>query len=73
MANGKGFAFVFGALMGVVGSWLAFTEKGKEVREELKFKGEEWYEDSRASVLRKYDSMKESCKAEEEEEEDDEQ
>ena len=59
MANGKGFAFFAGAFIGAVGAYLAFTEKGREIRQDIRCKGEEWYEDSRASVLRKYDRFKE--------------
>ena len=59
MANGKSFAFLAGAFFGAVGAYLAFTEKGKEIRDDLRCKSEEWYEDGRACLLRKYDRFKE--------------
>lgn len=57
MANGKGFAFFAGAFIGTVVSYLAFTEKGKEVREDVKLKGVQIFEDSRAAILNKLDKI----------------
>ena len=57
MANGKGFAFFSGAFIGTVVSYLAFTDKGKEVMEDVKLKGIQIFEDSRAAVLNKLDRI----------------
>jgi len=61
MANGKGFAFIAGAFFGAVGAYLAFTDKGKEIREDLRYKSEEWYEDGRASFLNHFDRIRCRC------------
>jgi len=67
MANGKGFAFFAGAFIGAVGAYLAFTDKGKEIREDIRYKSEEWYEDGRAGFLTRLDRILGRCSKCEEE------
>lgn len=57
--------FVAGAFIGAVVSYLAFTEKGKEIREDIRYKRQEWWEDGRACVLNHLDRMKEGSSEEE--------
>ena len=53
-------AFMTGAFFGTVLSYLAFTDKGKEVREDIKMRGIQVFEDGRAALLRKLDKIEES-------------
>lgn len=58
MANGKGLIFLAGAFIGATISYLAFTEKGKEIREDIRYRRQEWWEDGRACFLNHLDRLK---------------
>ena len=58
MANGNSlFAFVAGALTGAALLFLAKTEKGEEVVNDIKEKGSEAFNNGRAAVLRGLDKI----------------
>jgi len=62
------FAFLAGVVTGAALLILANTEKGEEVVEDLKEKGEEAFENGRAAVLKGLDKIEDAlCKKEKEE------
>ena len=63
MANGNSlFAFVAGALTGAALLFLAKTEKGEKVVEEIKEKGTEAFTNGRAAVLKGLDKVEDARK-----------
>lgn len=63
MANGNSlFAFVAGALTGAALLFLAKTEKGEKVVEEIKEKGTEAFTNGRAAVLKGLDKVEDALK-----------
>ncbi len=63
MANGNSlFAFVAGALTGAALLFLAKTEKGEKVVEEIKEKGTEAFTNGRAAVLKGLDKVEDAQK-----------
>lgn len=63
MANGNSlFAFVAGALAGAALFYLAKTEKGEKVVEDIREKGSEVFNNGRAAVLNKLDQVEEALK-----------
>jgi hypothetical protein len=63
MANGNSFfAFVAGALTGAALLFLAKTEKGEEVVNDIKEKGSEAFTNGRAAVLKGLDKVEDALK-----------
>lgn len=63
MANGNSlFAFVAGALTGAALLFLAKTEKGEKVVEDIKEKGTEAFTNGRAAVLKGLDKVEDALK-----------
>ncbi len=63
MAHGNSlFAFVAGALTGAALLFLAKTEKGEKVVEEIKEKGTEAFTNGRAAVLKGLDKVEDALK-----------
>jgi hypothetical protein len=63
MANGNSFfAFVAGALTGAALLFLAKTEKGEEVVNDIKEKGSEAFTNGRAAVLKGLDKVEDVLK-----------
>jgi len=63
MANGNSlFAFVAGALTGAALLFLAKTEKGEKVVEDIKEKGTEAFTNGRAAVLKGLDKIEDALK-----------
>ena len=63
MANGNSlFAFVAGALTGAALLFLAKTEKGEKVVEEIREKGTEAFTNGRAAVLKGLDKVEDALK-----------
>ena len=63
MANGNSlFAFVAGALTGAALLFLAKTEKGEKVVEEIKEKGTEAFTNGRAAVIKGLDKVEDALK-----------
>lgn len=63
MANSNSlFAFVAGALTGAALLFLAKTEKGEKVVEEIKEKGSEVFNNGRAAVLKGLDKVEDALK-----------